>query len=493
MSFREFYETHLLTEATAETEVERFLLKLLPSTPYKNLVHAVGGYVRDQYRRELLNDPSINPNDLDIVVELEDGAKKVTHYLHDLLGDKVTTPYQLGAYPIWAIVFNDDIEYKGETFKTSGAKIEFADTQEEFYPDRNSRQRETRYASLKKDIERRDFTMNMLIKNLTTGEIVDLTGYSKEDIKNKIIRGNPDVSFDKIIDEDALRMVRFIRFQAKYDLTAPADAIETIKRNVERITSISNERISTELFKIMNAGKMYTAVKMMDETGLLHYILPEIEALKGVQQNPEHHKEGDAYIHTLMVLKNAEKGALNQLAALLHDVGKAKVTTTKDDKIISHGHDSVGSIMAGEALERLKMFAVDDIEPNIVSKVKTVVKYHMRPYELLRINADAKTIRRFIRDVGSTELVTAILNLASADERGKIPPSDNIPALRKKIEEAGAEIPKPVLKGDEVMTLLGLKTGTEVGRAMKILKDLQDEYGAELTKEKAKEELLRRF
>jgi len=232
----------------------------------------------------------------------------------------------------------------------------------------------------------------------------------------------------------------------------------------------------------------------MDMTGLLHYILPEIEALKGVAQNPEHHKEGDAYIHTLMVLKNAKKGELNQCSALLHDVGKAKVTTEKDGKLISYGHDDVGAKMAEDILKRLRFSSVKDIEPNLINKVVMLVKNHMRPHELCREDVTEKGLRKFIREMGSMEMVDACLDLSEADEKGKIPPTNQIEKLRQRIHSVGSnEKRKPILNGKEVMDLLGLKTGTEVGRAVDILNDIQDEFGIELTKEKASEELLKRF
>lgn len=494
MSFREFYES-VLTESTAEKEVERLLKVILPDSPYKGLVKAVGGYVRDEYRSIVLNDPSIISDDLDIVVNMIDGAEKVTHYLHGILGDKITEPYQLGkGYPIWQIAFKDDIEYKGETYKTNGAKIEFADAMKEEYPDPNSRQRVTKSASIEDDIERRDFTVNMLLKDLTTGEIEDMTGQSKEDIKNGILRGHPKVSFDKILNDDPLRSLRLVRFQAKYGWKVPMSVLKTVKRNAYRIETISGERISGELKKVMEAGQLYRAIRLMDVTGLLHYVLPEIEALKGIQQNPTHHAEGDVYTHTLMVLRKAKRGVLNQLAALFHDVGKQKVTDEKEGKITSYGHEDAGAQIAEEAMRRLKISTLKDSEPDLINKVVLLIKNHMRPHGLTREGVTPKALRKFIRDMGSMYMVNACLDLAEADEKGRIPASNEIESLRTKMSSLGSnEKKKPILNGKEVMDILGLKTGTEVGRAVDILKDIEDEFGSDISKEKAKEELLKRF
>lgn len=494
MSFQSFY----LTESTAEKEVERLLKVILPDSPYNGLVHAVGGFVRDEYRSIIHNDPSIISDDLDIVVDLIDGANKVTHYIYNILGDKITEPYQLGkGYPIWQITFKDNIDYKGELYKTKGAKIEFADAMKEEYPDSNSRQRVTKSASLKDDNERRDFTVNCLMKDLSTGEFIDMSGQSKDDIKNGVLRGHPNVSFDKILNEDPLRCVRLVRFQAKYGWKVPLSVIKSVKRNAYRIETISNERISGEFKKIMEVGQMYRAIRLMDVTGLLHYILPEIEDLKGVQQNPEHHTEGDAFVHTLMVLKNAKAGVLNQLAALLHDIGKAKVTQEKNGKIISHGHEDVGATMAEHIMKRLKISTLKDVEPNVINKVILLIKNHMRPHALNK-SASSKAIRKFVRDMGSMEMVNAVLDLASADEQGKIPSTDEVSELRKKIADTIKDDPtpdkrSPILNGKEIMDLLNIGQGSEVGRASKLLSDIEDEYGSELTKEKAKEELIKKF
>ena len=491
-SFKEFY---LLTESQAEKEVERFLKEMLPGTPFAGLVKAVGGYVRDEYLSKINNDPSIEAKDLDIVVGMKDGAEKVTKYIHDILGDKISTPRALGAgYPIWQITFKTDIDYKGKQYKTNGAVIEFADAMKEEFPDPTSRQRVTTSSTIEDDIERRDFTVNMLLKDMTTGEIEDLTGQSKDDIKNGVLRGHPNVSFDKILDQDPLRMIRLVRFQAKYGWKVPMSVLKTVKRNAERITIVSPERIIGELGKIMEMGQLYRAVRLMDVTGLLKYIFPEVEALKGIAQNPMHHSEGDAYVHTLMVLKNAKPGIVNQLAALLHDVGKATTTEEKEGKITSYGHDEAGAKIAEEVMKRLKVSTIDTSAPD---RVKKIISLHMRPHFLRSPagggKATAKMIRKFVREAGDS--LEKILDLARADETGKIPPTNDIPEIRERIKEIGAtpEKKKPILDGREVMDLLGIKTGTDVGKAVKIVADLEDEYGSELTKEFAKEELKKRF
>ena len=486
------------TASKSEEEVERFLKAFLPDTPFKGLVKAVGGYVRDQYLSLLKNDPSIEAKDLDLVVNMKDGSEKLTKYIYEKIKDTaerppVSEPRQLGKdYPIWQLAFKNDLKYKGETYKTEGAVIEFADTMKEYYPDPTSRQRKTEPASLEEDIQRRDFSVNMLLKDMTTGEVEDLTGISKEDIEKGVLRGHPKISMDKIFNADPLRMLRLIRFQAKYGWDIPMSVLRAVKRNAERITIVSSERILGELTKIMKLGKLKQAIKLMSATGLLKHILPEIEALKGVQQRPDYHNEGDVYRHTLMVLQNAPAGVENQIAALLHDVGKPATTALIDGKIKSKGHEDVGADMAEAIMKRLKF------DNDAIGRVKKMVKNHMRAHSLGR-NSGPKALRKFVRDVGE-DMVEAILALARADELGKIPPTDEIPDLKKRIEEAGKiEIKKEtdtVLNGREIMELLGIPSGTEVGRAKKFLTELSDDYaekGRTLAKEDARRALLEDF
>jgi putative nucleotidyltransferase with HDIG domain len=269
--------------------------------------------------------------------------------------------------------------------------------------------------------------------------------------------------------------------------------LRAVKRKADRINIVSSERIMGELKKIMELGKLKQAVKLMSATGLLKHVLPEIEALKGVKQSPKHHSEGSAYKHTLKVLENAPPGVENQMAALLHDVGKATTTKMIEDEIHAYGHEEVGADIAEAVMKRLKF------DNEATERVKKMVRNHMRSHHLAE-GSGPKALRKFIRDVGD-ELVDSILNLARADELGKIPATNNIPDLIeriKKVRETSKEkiTEKAILDGKEIMELLNIPTGSEVGRAKKILLELEDDYaekGEKLTKEKARQELLEKF
>jgi putative nucleotidyltransferase with HDIG domain len=288
-------------------------------------------------------------------------------------------------------------------------------------------------------------------------------------------------------------MIRLCRFQAKYDWDIPMAVLRAVKRKADKINIVSSERIMGELKKIMELGKLKQAIKLMSATGLLKHVLPEIEALKGIKQSPKYHNEGSAYRHTLKVLENAPPGVENQIAALLHDVGKTTTTQMIKDEIHAYGHEEVGADIAEAIMKRLKF------ENDATDRVKKMIRNHMRPHHLAE-GSGPKAIRKFIRDVGD-ELVDSILNLARADELGKIPSTSNIPDLIekiKKVRETSKEkiTEEAILDGKEIMDLLGIPTGPEVGRAKKILLELEDDYaekGEKLTKEKARQELLEKF
>jgi poly(A) polymerase len=490
-----------LLASDAEKEVERFLKRILPGTMFAGRVHAVGGYNRDQ----LLG---LDPKDLDLVVELPsergknmpEGAKKFTHFVYQQFPQAVHRPFQTGAsYPIWQLVFEDDIELGGETYHTKGAAIDCADTMKETFPDPESRQRQVEWGTLQDDVERRDFTVNSLLKDMTTGEFVDLTGVSMADIKKGILRGNPMVSMDEIFRNDPLRMIRLIRFQTKYGWQVPLAVLKAVKRNAERIQIVSAERIMGELEKVMKMGKLAQAIKLMKATGLLAYVMPEVNALRGVGQDPRFHAEGDVLKHTMNVLRNAPPTIEGQLAALLHDLGKATTREVLADGIHFYGHEEAGAEMAEAMLRRLKF------DSETTKKVVTMVRNHMRPHSLS--DASEKALRKFVRDLGE-EMADAVLLLAKADEEGSYGPGatrGEVVRLRErlqKIKESPVKVQKkPVLNGIEIMQELNIQPSDtrrlpEIGKAQKFLLDVADEYagqGREMTKADAVEELHRRF
>ena len=466
-------------------EVEKLLSALLQKTIFAGKTYAVGGYVRDEYL-------GLEPKDLDVVVDVEKGSEKIVQFLFSELGKKhVTTPVQMGNYPIWQITFRDNVKYRDKTYETEGAVIEFATPMRESYPDDSSRQRSVEEGTLEEDVRRRDFTTNMLYKDITNDRIVDLSGTSKLDIDSKILRSHPEVISDNMFRDDPLRMLRLIRFSCKYGWEIPEEMKESVRRNAQRIDIISRERIMEELRKIMLLGKLKEAIIFMDETGLLPLILPEISDLKDIQQDERHHPEGDVFQHTLLVLENAKPTVEAQMAALLHDVGKLDTQMEDEKGIHFYGHDDRGAKRAREILKRLKF------DSDTINTIADMIELHMRPHRM--DVSSSRAIRKLIRDAGDN--LENVLDLAEADQLGRegISKAD-IPDLRERIRNLRISTPpvtdKTVLTGEEIMELLGIPAGRKVGEVKKFLIDLQDDWavnGEELSKEEARSAVLDRF
>jgi poly(A) polymerase len=473
--------------STSEQEVEKLLLSVLPGSPFTGKSFAVGGYVRDEVM-------GLQSKDLDIVVELPGGAEKLATYLHQQFPNSTSNPYQIGkGYPIWHLAFKSDVELGGKTYATEGAELDFADSQKEAFPDPESRQRITQFGTLEEDTIRRDFTVNMLMKDLTNGKVVDPTGTGIADVQKGVLRLHPEVDPDRPFSDDPLRMLRLIRFMAKYNWQADPAAIDAVRRNAHRIEIVSGERIMEELSKIMRLGKLAQAIRFMANTGLLKYVMPEVEALRGVKQSPQHHSEGDVFDHTMLVLEKAAPTIEAQLAALLHDAGKPSTQKFFEDKIQFLGHEVVSGEIAEAMLRRLKF------DLNTIKKVRRMVESHMRAHTSAEWGPAA--VRKFIRELGDD--IEDVLALTEIDALGSLGPGmvqkhNPIPGLRKRIQQQ-QEIPvskKPILTGNDIMETLGVKPGAEIGKAMRWLQEQADELAAQgqtLTPMLAKELLRTRY
>ena len=262
-------------------EVKNRLINVINThTQFKNHVYIVGGYVRDFVM-------NIEPKDLDLVVDIKNGNIQFANAIKKIYSNITTNPIKLGAYPIRQIQFID----LNET-------IEIADTMKETFPDKFSRQRNVVFASLKEDINRRDFTINSLLLDLTTNNIIDLVG-GINDIKNKIIRCNSNVNPEEIFSADPLRILRGVRFSVKYGFQIEEKTFNAMKKVGERITILSNERIYAELKNIYKVKKgLKNAIILMDKLDILKYIFPEVNHLKTIYQAPDSrliHLEGSEY------------------------------------------------------------------------------------------------------------------------------------------------------------------------------------------------------
>ena len=242
--------------------------------------------------------------------------------------------------------------------------------------------------------------------------------------------------------------------------------------------------LQQELLNALEVGKLAPAIRSMSERDVLKEVLPEIEALKGVKQSPEYHSEGDVYEHTLLVLENARSTRAVQLAALLHDTGKPATQEVLPDRIRFLGHEELSEKLAREVLQRLGL-------DEYVEGVCLVVRHHMRVNQSLPWKK--RTVRKYVKEIG--EYLEDSLALSEADAAGSLGPgsrpADQISEkLRRRIQELDNE-PPPVLpkgprlplSGHDVMRVLNVPSGPEVGKALRWLQERPQ--GPEMTAEEA--------
>jgi poly(A) polymerase len=241
------------------------------------------------------------------------------------------------------------------------------------------------------DVQRRDFTINGLLMRHDTGEVLDFVDGQK-DIREGVIRaiGEPERRFA----EDKLRMLRAVRFAARFGFSIEPATFRAIRRHANQIPQISAERIREELTKLLTEGAARAAFELLDQSWLLPIILPEVAAMKGVPQPPQFHPEGDVWVHTLLMIGGLPAGCSATLAwgTLLHDVGKPptfRSAAETGDRIRFDGHVSVGSVMARAICSRLR-FSTNDTE-----QIVALVANHMK-FKDVRDMRKA-TLKRFVR------------------------------------------------------------------------------------------------
>ena len=239
----------------------------------------------------------------------------------------------------------------------------------------------------REDVQRRDFTINGMLFDPLTNEILDFVG-GRADLKAGIVRaiGDPLRRFA----EDKLRMLRAVRFAARFEYTIEPATFAAIQELAPQIHQVSQERVRDELTKMLTEGHARRAFLLLDESGLLREVLPEISRMKGVEQPPQFHPEGDVFVHTLLLLEKLPAGSSKTLAwgALLHDVGKPPTFRVAPDRIRFDGHVDVGVKMACEICRRLR-FSNDETE-----QILALVDHHMRFAQVFQMNES--TLKKFL-------------------------------------------------------------------------------------------------
>lgn len=299
------------------------------------------------------------------------------------------------------------------------------------------------YGTLEEDALRRDFTVNAMYLNPRTGELRDPADGSK-DLDERIIRtvGEPERRFD----EDALRLLRAIRFAARLEFQIAPQTWQGILRHARRIRSISPERTRDELTRMLVDPNAPRALRLLDESGLLEILLPEIAAMKGVEQGVRYHPEGDVFEHTLLCLEKLEERTPTTCwAALLHDVGKPPAFKRRSGKITFYEHDAIGAEMADAICRRFRF------SNESTRRITAIVARHMRFMHAHEWKNS--TMRRFL----DSETIKEDLAVHRADclaSHGKLRNWQLVSeALRAASEHEGPSLPPPILNGEDLKRL----------------------------------------
>jgi poly(A) polymerase len=319
-------------------------------------------------------------------------------------------------------------------------------------------------ASPEQDVQRRDFTINGLLMRHDSGRILDFIA-GQSDLHAGIIRaiGEPERRFA----EDKLRMLRAVRFSARFGFRIEAETFAAIRLHAHEIGQVSAERIREELTKLLTEGAARRGMELLVESGLVKHILPEVAAMQGVEQPPQYHPEGDVWTHTLLMLEGLPAGSSATLAwgVLLHDVGKPptfRPISETGDRIRFNGHVDVGVRMAEVICERLRFSNQDS------DQILALIANHMRFKDVSRMRAS--TLKRFIRLPRFDEH----LSLHRLDCLSSHRQLDAYDFVRRTLEQTPVEEIRPakLLTGNDLQNL-GYQPGPLFSKILRSLEDAQ--------------------
>ncbi|EDY20183.1 tRNA adenylyltransferase [Chthoniobacter flavus Ellin428] len=410
------------------------------------IAYYAGGCVRDQLM-------GVEPHDYDIATNAH--PEQVQNLFRRTIA--------VGAHFGVIIVLQDDFEFQVATFRNDGQYID------------GRRPESVSFATPEEDATRRDFTINGLFFDPIAGKLIDYVG-GQQDLAKKMLRaiGNP---YDRL-REDRLRLLRAVRFGATLCFDLDGATWRAVCENARHIHEVSAERIREELVKIFLSPKRVRGFDLLDESGLMAAVLPEIEALKGCEQPPQFHPEGDVFVHTriMLGLLPTQVSVPLVLSVLFHDIGKpGTYAVDPDGRIRFSGHDKLGAEMTEALMSRLR-FSRAEIDATVEAVANHMV---FKDVQQMRV---AKLKRFLARPHMEDELELHRVDCTSS--HGML---DNYEYLKAKREEFANEplIPPPLITGRELIAL-GLKPGPRFAEILEAVQSRQLE-GTLKTSEEALE------
>ena len=414
-------------------------------------IYVVGGFVRDLFIQK-------KPVEIDLMI-IGDGIEFAEILAKDLEVKKVVPFKQFSTAKI---------PYKKIYIEVAAARLEK-------YDSKSRKPKEVIYTDLKGDLIRRDFTINSMAVDLLPENYGDLydpySGIIDLQSKKIITPLNPDDTFS----EDPLRMLRAAYFASKFEFEIDKKCYDSIIRQKKRISIVSQERITTELCKILSSPIPSIGLIILQETGLMKLIFPEIDEMYGIDQTPEwHHK--DIFFHTMQVVDNAAKLTQKmeiRFAALVHDIAKP-VTRRVDKKkgYTFHGHDAVGEKILNKVIKRMKL------SNNLGEFLKKMTLLHLRPIALAKKDVTDSAVRRLMVAAGVD--IDDLMILCRADITTKNPNKVNkymknferVDSLMKDVKERDlfSQFQSPV-RGTEIMEICNLKEGKKIGELKKAIEE----------------------
>lgn len=409
-------------------------------TSYEGQLFLVGGFVRDQ----AMGSPS-SADDIDLV--LEGDALRLAQFFWE----RGVAQHSPVVYPRFGTAM----------IVVAGRDVELVTARVESYAPESRKPEHVQPGTLSDDSRRRDFTINTLLQNLHTGQIIDPLGLAFADLKARIIRTPTDPALT--FADDPLRMLRAVRFAARFGFTIAPETWAALCVDARRLAIVPAERVKEEFCKTLMTNRSALGLELLHDSGLLAQFAPELTALVGVTQNAFHIY--DVWTHTLVALSSLPTDAprVLRLATLLHDIGKPSARSVDaEGHVHFYRHEDIGAALARALMHRLK-FSNEE-----VAAVTRLIAEHMRIGEYSSQWTDA-AVRRLIRDLGNC--LPHLFALHAADVAGLSPEHQDISRaheLRARIEEIQARQDVTVLTspldGQELMRLLNLRPGRDLGR-----------------------------